>query len=573
MDIKLPPSSVPSGPNIAAPTTTELPASLQQLPRGTLLTAVVQSSTPAQTKNQATTQPSPLTQRTTPQNPLLSPNLNQAQTTGTGATQNRVFNVLLNISGNQVHSQSNYAFSAGQLLKVEITANAALRVVEVANKTRPLDQTLGQLQQGLRQALPIQQSPKLLLNNLAPLFQLLEQAPVSQAKTQIRKLLATIPDLKQLGNPAALKNSVNQSGVFLEAKIKLIQAQIQQLLQNSSAQNNQGKHVSPSLNQSTTSYSTPDSRQPILNQPTSQQRQSDIPQQRSQSNSTPRMVEARVLLQTLLRDNPQLNQQLEKIVGQDFKAQLLKLSSTLLPLLARANNTAAGTNPAEAALLQRIAQVLPDTRGTTTSGSGLNNLPLSNLPINTQLLHLLNPNLTTGQPQQQATNPANNLDLAVSTVLRQIAASLAQVQASQLQSIVAPRADGDGGQLLNSWNIEIPVFLEGQFKPIQLHINEERHPDASAQDNEQRRIWKITLGFDFEELGEFFATLRIIDTNISATFWSDRPETLQRITSELQHLNKSLQKLGLNVEELECRHGKPNIQETRLDQQLVDIKT
>ena len=568
MDIKLPPNSAPSGPNTTASSTTELSASLQQLPRGTLLLAVVQSSTPAQTQNQATTQSSPQTQQTAPQNPLLSPNSSPTQTTSAGITQNRAFNVLLNISGNQVQTQSNYAFSAGQLLKVEITANAALRVVEVANKTPPLDQTLVQLQQGLRQALPLQQSPKVLLNNLAPLFQLLEQASASQAKGQIRELLATIPDLKQLSNPAALKNSVNQSGVFLEAKIKLIQGQIQQLLQNSSSQINQSKQASSSLNQSTTSYSAPSS-----NQSTSQQPQSTTPQSSSQQNNPSRTVEARELLQTLLRDNPQLSRQLESVIGQDFKAQLLKLSSALLPLLARADNTSAATNPAETALLQRILQVLPNTRGATTPGSNLNSLSLSNLPINTQLLHLLNPSLATNQPQQQGANPSNTLDLAVSTVLRQIAASLAQVQASQIQSMVAPRADGDSGQLLNNWNIEIPVFLEGQFKPIQLHINEERHPDTSAQNNEQRRVWKITLGFDFEELGEFFATLRIIDTNISATFWSDRPETLQRITSELQHLNKSLHKLGLNVEELECRHGKPIVRETRLDQQLVDIKT
>ena len=591
MNIKLPPSSAPTGPNAAAPATSELPASLQQLPRGTRLTAVVQSSTPAPTPNQPTaatpaTQTlsqailSSQSQSTASPAASTSPSANQPQTTNPGAAQNRVFNVLLNISGNQVPTQSNYAFNAGQLLKVEITANAALRVVEVASKAAPLDQTLVQLQQGLRQALPLQQSPKLLLNNLAPLFQLLEQAPASQAKTQIRELLATIPDLKQLSNAAALKNSVNQSGVFLEAKIKLIQTQIQQLLQNSTSQNGQGKQASQSLNLGTTNYTWSSSNpspvgretQIAFNQQTSQQSQSANPQQGAQ-NSPSRTVEARQLLQTLLRDNPQLNQQLEKGIGQDFKAQLLKLSSTLIPLLARADNSSAGAKPSEATLLQRILQVLPDTRGTTAPGSSLSNLPLSNLPINTQLLQLLNPSLAAGQLQQQAGNQSNQLDLAVSTVLRQIAASLAQVQASQLQSLVAPRADGDGGQLINSWNIEIPVFLEGQFKPIQLQINEERHPDASEQNNEQRRVWKITLGFDFEELGEFFATLRIIDTSVSATFWSDRPETLQRITSQLQHLSKSLHKLGLSVEELECRHGKPQVRETRLDQQLVDIKT
>jgi len=590
MDIKLPPSSAPSAQNSTATATTELPPSLQQLPRGTLLTAVVQSSSPVPTPTQpatASTQMLPQallsSQLQSPASPPTAPaglSANQPQSENSGLQQNRAFNVLLNISGNQVQTQSNTAFGVGQLLKVEITANAALRVVEVASKAAPLDQTLLQLQQGLRQALPLQQSPKLLLNNLAPLFQLLDQAPASQAKTQIRELLATIPDLKQLSNAATLKNSVSQSGVFLEAKIKLIQSQIQQLLQNSASQNSQGKQTSQALNLGTTIYASANGSATqvnsqtlgTLNQQTSQQSQSANTQKDTQNNPS-RTIEARQLLQTLLRDNPQLNQQLEKTIGQDFKSQLLKLSSTLIPLLTRADNSSAGAKPAEATLLQRILQALPDTRGTTAPGSNLSNLPLSNLPINTQLLQLLNPSLATGQSPQQSANQSNNLDLAVSIVLRQIAASLAQVQASQLQSLVAPRADGDGGQLLNNWNIEIPVFLEGQFKPIQLQINEERHPDSSAENNEQRRIWKITLGFDFEELGEFFATLRIIDANVSATFWSDKPETLRRINSELQRLSKSLHKLGLNVEELECRHGKPSMRETRLDQQLVDIKT
>lgn len=282
-------------------------------------------------------------------------------------------------------------------------------------------------------------------------------------------------------------------------------------------------------------------------------------------------------MQNLLKNNVQLSNQLEKLVGQDFKAQLLKLSGNLIPLLNRANS-GGSANPAEAALIQRILQALPTTQGTGGLTDQSNRpLPLSNLPINTQLKHLLNPSLAPDvlQPSQQqaAANHSNKMDMAVSTVLRQIAASLAQVQANQLHSLTGPRADTDGGQLLNSWHTEIPVFLDGQFKPIQLLINEERNPEASAQDSEKSRVWKITLGFDFEELGEFFATLKIINTSVSATFWSDQPQTLQRISSELQHLNTSLRKLGLNVEELECRRGKPIIRETRLDRQLVDIKT
>lgn len=573
MDIKPPLSSGNAPPSTASSAVTELPASLQQLPRGTLLTAVVESSRPA------------IPQQSNAQ--LATPKIaNQAVQTQTTAT--RSFDVLLNISGNKVQTQSNAAFNTGQLLKVEITANSSLRVIQVATQqSAQLSQPLAQIQQGLRQTLPLQQNPALLLNNLAPLFKLLEVTPAAQATTQIRALLSTIPDLKQLSNPSILKNSVGQSGIFLESKIKSLQSQVQQSLTSttpgtvqrtttqSALQTIQSKLAQQNAGITTPVRTFPQAPTVESNQTTSQQKQSNIGSQ----NST---LSTREVLQTLLQNNAQFSQQLEKLVGQDFKAQLLKLSAALIPLLsADSNNTA---KPVETALLQRILQILPDTRGSQLSGAqttGQTSLSLSNLPISTQLSQLLNPNLVPGQPQAQSQSPLqassgrtnNNTDLAVSTVLRQIAATLAQVQTNQLQSLAGPRADTDGGLLLNSWNIEIPVFLEGQFKPIQLQINEERHPESSSQQQEKTRVWKITLGFDFEELGEFFATLRIINTSVSATFWSDKPETLQRISGELQHLNKSLNKLGLNVEELECRRGKPTFRETRLDQQLVDIKT
>jgi len=579
MDIKPPLASGANPQSTGISPTTELPASLQQLPRGTLLTAVVESSRPtapqaansqsliqqftySQPTNSQPLNPQATNQQTS--NPQAtntqSSNLPTASQTTPTTTANKSFDVLLNISGNKIQTLSNVAFNPGQLLKVEITANAALRVIQVAAQQAPqLNQPLQQIQQGLRQALPLQQSPALLLNNLTPLFKLLDVTPAVQAKAQIRELLSTIPDFKQLSNPSVLKNSVSQSGIFLESKIKLLQTQIQQLLQ-STPQNTQNKPLQQQFN----------SAAPVnIRSQTSTSNTATT--QHSQTNNTREMV------QNLLRDNVQFSKQLEKLVGQDFKAQLLKLSSALIPLLSR-TDSANTARPAEAALIQRILQVLPDTSGAQSlspSGARQTSLSLSHLPITTQIIQLLNANLIPGQQPLQATPGQlnNSTDLAVSTVLRQIAATLSQVQANQLQSLTGPRAEGDGGLLLNSWNIEIPVFLEGQFKPIQLQINEERHPEASAQEHEKTRVWKITLSFDFEELGEFFTTLRIIDNNISATFWSEKPETLQRISSELQHLNKSLHKLGLNVEELECRRGKPRIRETRLDQQLVDIKT
>lgn len=590
MDIKLPPNGQPAQQTSTPKTTVELPASLQQLPRGTLLNATVQSSNPIPVNTPIKTKQSP-TQPGQTSSPSQSPTSTQSASNSSApapqpaATNQRLFNVVLNIGGASVQTQSNYNFSLGQQLQVEITGNSALQVRNIQQKSPPIAQDLLQIQQGLRQALPIQQSSRFLLNNLTPLFQLLTQLqmPSEPLKTQIRNLLTTIPDIKQLSNPQVLKNSVNQSGIFLEAKVKLVEREIQRLLQQGGISTAQTKQSSSQLNQanignrfgfnggSAENSAFTSSSPPSQTQPSKTTKTENNPRQGEPAQNLP----SRQLLQSLLKDNALLAKQLQQIIGQDFKAQLLKLSSQLLPLLNNAEPRANQSTPPEASILQRIAQALPDTLGTQHKPSSPAQLSLPNLPITTPLLQLLHPHILAGrQPtSSNAQNHTAQLDLATGTILRQIAASLAQVQANQLQSLVAPKADTDGGQLIHSWNLEIPVFLDGQFKPIQLHINEERHPEHRTPENEKRRVWKITLGFDFDGLGEFFATLRIIDNSVSATFWSERPETLQQINKELQHLGKSLRKVGLNVEELECRRGKPSIQETRLDQQLVDIKT
>lgn len=493
---------------------------LAQLPRGVPLTAVVEKSIAA-----------------TQQLAELKAQLGQSAR----------FDTLLNIDGNKVQTQSNQAFSAGQVLKVEVNGSNGLRILAVISQPagESANSATQQIQQGLRQALPIQQGSALLLNNLIPAFKLLSSSQYLEAKNQLRAILATIPNIKDLANPAALRQQVNQSGSFFENNVK----QALSALQRQLAAGHINSPSTPGVN-------------PL--------------HAKAHPQATPNKVSTEQFL-IALRNNTQIAKQLGSLVDRDFKAQLLKLAGSLIPIATRPGNTASAS-PAETGLLLRILQALPVTAGSTSSNTGATSLNLANLPINTQIQQLLlNPALFAGHPQaHQNSNtaaPNQTTDLAVSTLLRQIAATLARVQSNQLQSLNAGRIDTDGSTLLNSWNIEIPAFIDGQFKPIQLQIHEERHPDAPPSENRKHRQWKITLGFDFEELGEFFATLRIVDNSISATFWSERPSTLQRINSELQHLNKSLHKLGLNVEELECRHGKPVLQETRLDQQLVDIKT
>ena len=449
---------------------------------------------------------------------VLSRSENQAASTPTKT----IFDVALNANGQKIETQSNHAFQVGQQLKIEIINKANIRVLQVINNLA-LD-TGNVIQQGLRQSLPLQQPQNLLLNNLQALLLLLNQQPgtaaekvlFQQAQTQVNKLLSLQPRLEQLGNPVILKQAINNNGVFLENKLQQVVLNLAKTLQTASSLKGPGQTISEALQQ-----------------------------------------------------NVPLAKQTENLLAKDSKAQTLKIAQALAPMLTQQTAAGSATKAAETQIISRIIQALTTTRN---SGSS-QNIPLPflpNIPITTQLQHLL-------KPQNSAKNQASlsagkdTFDLAISTLLRQLAASLSRIQTTQLSSLSGLQTSGDAPTATH-WQMEIPVFINGSFRPIQLHVEEEAHSETKDK-NPEGRQWKITLGFDFEALGEFYATLVVIENSISTTFWSERPNTLECIQKDLEVLKASLLKLGLQVNQLDCRKGTPLFKQTRLDQQLVDIKT
>ena len=258
------------------------------------------------------------------------------------------------------------------------------------------------------------------------------------------------------------------------------------------------------------------------------------------------------------------------------KKSLSSNQSQITGPISRATNTTTPSTTSESNMLARIITIalsmISKPVGSTPSEAETTlkqPLLLHNLPINTNIRNLFQASTT--NPVRQSTPTAETFDLAISVILRQIAASLSRVQAQQLNSLGGRQAGAEG--IINqSWSLEIPVYAEGQFRPIQLQIEEERGAQSQNLSKKERK-WTITLGFDLAELGKFYATLRVVNTSISTTFWSETAQTLKKIQGELNYLKKTLSSKGLKVEQLECRHGTPPLKKTRLDQQLLDIKT
>lgn len=557
--------------------------------------------------------------------------------------QQRLFQILLSIDGKPLLTESQQPFSSGQQLKLEVTADGRLRVLTVQPPTAQSAEAA--IQAGLRQGISLQQEQAQPYNRLPALELLLQylqlRAPdsrLSQLQEQVRQLLATLPRQDQVSDGRQLQQVIQNSGHLLEAKLNALTKQLSQVQPQTAA--------------------------------------------RADSSAPARLAEA-------LQQQPQLKQALERAIGQDTKAQLIRLAGQLVTLAPSTRATAAGPpsnttpvapgasqlppstipianrpvaessrNPVppatsintvaqpetprppipSAPLRSYLAQQRVSTEPTTSSahtqarpssipgeGSGKAPAPVGGQPT-TQTSQLAEPATLAGTPAnqwvakvaqataaasgaptgvsgtntdielpnsplpqqiwllleksglppsgQQTLSARDAFDLAVSTLLRQIASSLSKIQSHQLKSLSTRHRVAEGGTTpINSWYLEIPVYSDGQFRPIQLQIDEESATPQEGKERQLGRQWNITLGFNFESLGEFFATLTLVENTLSATFWSERPRTLEQIETELGFLKRSLQNKGLEIKQLECRVGKPPIQKSQLEQRLVDIKT
>ena len=146
---------------------------------------------------------------------------------------------------------------------------------------------------------------------------------------------------------------------------------------------------------------------------------------------------------------------------------------------------------------------------------------------------------------------------------RLLQAALAQTETEQVQRL----QQGD------SWQLQIPLFYRDGETPreVQLHL----HKDSEQNDADGKRKavrWRLRLHFDLQQLGPLDIDIELQYPALSATFWSQQAPTLTQLNRELQPLRQRLQQLGVEVQELQVRHGQlPAPERNRISQRLVDI--
>jgi len=544
-------------------------------------------------------------------------------------------------SGNHIlETTTNIALAEGQQLKVEIVSPERIRIVDVEKAglaqllnqhlksalatQEPLGQTLKslqqiqqQLQQLLQQPLQKQQGAQL-TSTEASLSA--DKKHIQTLQQAMQKILTQIPTVKHLSSEGKLKQSIQNSGVVLEAKIK---AQINSTLNPLNNKTDPSTTLKSTLKQLKQTFQQ--NLQQNLRQNSAQglqHRSSTTPQENSKKSTSASSnllnadlkVQLQRLQQTLqalqLRQstpgsdstqkyqadsnssNREAAQNTQPTKNQQNPSALEKKTTTNaalnrqpnVDLIRKATHTSIASSspqpePKASALSKPTSETAPISSPIPypkkspafTSSTHKTMLPLTSPPDHSHFFLNHTPVNRNALPLQSPVT--NTLDEAIENLLKQSRNGLARIQLNQLQSLFnLTQATLNDPATTQTLQTELPLtWKDSHIEIVQLTIEDKAA--QNAQEKDQQRQWQINLRFDFEEMGIIHIQLTLNQTDANTIIWVEQTNSLPAFKKHLERLNQSLQKLGLSVNDIQCRPGLPIIKQTRLDTHLVDINT
>ena len=237
----------------------------------------------------------------------------------------------------------------------------------------------------------------------------------------------------------------------------------------------------------------------------------------------------------------------------DMKATLLRLIAQILPGLPA--NT--GFNPGMAASTQ--AQAMPNF---VRNALGM----LGQVSAKPQ---------TGGFPLPQRGLPGGEGEDSLENLLKLAAAAISRLQSHQLSSLEQSGRTADGN-LLTTWQLEIPMRNAHDIVPLQIKFQREEPSEREPQDTAESRevkdqLWRVELAFDLTPLGPLHVQAQLLRGNLSGQLWAQRACTAELIASQLGVLRQRLNDAGLSVTDLDCHQGiPPQGGHTPLEQRWVD---
>ncbi|MCU9948619.1 flagellar hook-length control protein FliK [Pseudomonas sp. PDM13] len=236
-------------------------------------------------------------------------------------------------------------------------------------------------------------------------------------------------------------------------------------------------------------------------------------------------------------------------LGQDIKGNLLRLIAQLLPNLPNgpAALPTAGASNAMAQALPAFIRSALGSLGQASARQQALSFPL---------------------PSRLAQQAEGEGDLEL--LLKMAAAAVSRLQTHQLSSLAQSQMTPEGN-LLTTWQLELPMRNNQDIVPLQVKVQQEQSPQKRSKEEQKDTLWRIELAFDMEPLGPLQVQAQLLRGAISSQLWAERARTASLIDGELPNLRERLVSAGLEVSELACRQGiPPQGPRTNLQQRWVD---
>jgi len=237
---------------------------------------------------------------------------------------------------------------------------------------------------------------------------------------------------------------------------------------------------------------------------------------------------------------------------QDMKANLLRLIAQLLPSLP-AGGAALSPNNVGSTLAQALPVFLRNALG-ALGQAGVKQQGLS-FPLPSKL-------------QQEMENEDD-----LEGLLKLAAAAVSRLQTHQLSSLAQSQLTPEGN-LLTTWQLEIPMRNQQDLVPLQLKMQREdaqEKQEKNGKKGAQEPVWRIELAFDLAPLGPLQVQAQIARGSLTSQLWAEKASTARLIDTELGTLRERLTAAGLTVGELACQQGvPPQGPRTTLEQRWID---
>lgn len=152
-------------------------------------------------------------------------------------------------------------------------------------------------------------------------------------------------------------------------------------------------------------------------------------------------------------------------------------------------------------------------------------------------------------PESAAVIPAAARESELKDLLNKTESALAKIVLDQLASARQPDSTAQ------SWRLDLPFQNQGRAETASLKISREGGRQGGEADANQS--WAVTLELKPPGLGTLHSRLTLYRGEVSGVFWSDAPATAELVRQHLDILDFRLRAAGLKTGQLDAAVGTP----------------